>query len=107
MGGLARFDYIFGEKDGIIVYADNNLNLHRTKLENADKLYENHVGELLQPPSKETLENLPKLVRFEFKVAQKSDLVFSGLGWITIPSGSVVAGWAPKGVAVTIRRAMI
>ncbi|KRM90621.1 ribosome biogenesis GTPase YqeH [Liquorilactobacillus cacaonum] len=107
LGGLARFDYIFGEKDGIIVYADNNLNLHRTKLENADKLYENHVGELLQPPSKETLENLPKLVRFEFKVAQKSDLVFSGLGWITIPSGSVVAGWAPKGVAVTIRRAMI
>ncbi|MFT8424142.1 MAG: ribosome biogenesis GTPase YqeH [Liquorilactobacillus sp.] len=107
LGGLARFDYISGEKDGIIVYTDNNLMLHRTKLENADMFYEKHVGELLQPPSEETLTKLPELVRFEFKTVQKSDLVFSGLGWITIPAKAVVAGWAPKGVTVTIRRAMI
>ncbi|GAA6113248.1 MAG: ribosome biogenesis GTPase YqeH [Apilactobacillus sp.] len=107
-GGVARFDYVQGDKKhGFTVYVENNLLIHRTKLENADAFYEKHFGELLTPPSPESIEDFPELVRFEFKTNQKSDLVFEGLGWITVPADVVVAGWAPKGVAVLIRKAMI
>ena len=43
----------------------------------------------------------------EFKVSEKSDLVFSGLGWISLSPNTIVAGWAPEGVGVLIRKAMI
>lgn len=110
MGALARFDFIKGpkERNGIVVYLDNNLKVHRTKLENADHFYDKHAGELLQPPTREELNNgFPPLTRFEFKTSEKSDLVFAGLGWVTVPQNSIVVGWAPKGVSVTLRKAMI
>ncbi|KRL04744.1 ribosome biogenesis GTPase YqeH [Liquorilactobacillus oeni] len=107
LGALARFDYLAGKKTGIVVYADNNLMLHRTKTENAEAFYDRHAGELLQPPSGEKAAELPSLERFEFKASQKSDLVFAGLGWITVPAEVAVAGWAPKGVGLSIRRTMI
>ncbi|TPR14037.1 ribosome biogenesis GTPase YqeH [Apilactobacillus timberlakei] len=107
-GGVARFDYVNGDKKhGFIVYVENNLFIHRTKLINADAFYSKHFGEMLTPPSKDSIEDFPELVRYEFKTDQKSDLVIEGLGWITVPSDVVVAGWAPKGVSVLLRRAMI
>lgn len=105
LGALARFDYVAGEKQGVVVYAENNLMIHRTKTAGATEFYAKHAGELLQPPA--DITNLPELVRFEFKTKEKSDLVFSGLGWISVKADSVVAGWAPKGVAVSLRKAMI
>ncbi|MCP9328320.1 ribosome biogenesis GTPase YqeH [Liquorilactobacillus satsumensis] len=107
LGALARFDYLTGGKSGVVVYTDNNLPLHRTKTENAVSFYERHAGELLQPPAKENLEQILPWERFEFKTEQKSDLVFAGLGWITVPADAVVAGWVPQGVGVTLRRTMI
>ncbi|UQS85274.1 ribosome biogenesis GTPase YqeH [Apilactobacillus apisilvae] len=107
-GGVARFDYVNGDKKhGFTVYVENDLFIHRTKLINADNFYEKHFGEMLTPPSEDSIKEFPELVRYEFKTDQKSDLVIEGLGWITVPSGVVVAGWAPKGVSVLLRRAMI
>ena len=40
LGALARFDYVSGEKQGVVVYLDNNLMIHRTKTENASAFYE-------------------------------------------------------------------
>lgn len=105
LAGLARFDYVSGPKNGFTVYVENTLPLHRTKLENADNFYDKHVGDLLTPPS--DLDQLPPLTRHEFKITEKSDLVFEGLGWVTVPAGTVVAGYAPKGVGVLVRKAMI
>ncbi len=65
------------------------------------------AGTLLTPPTAEEMKDFPKLVRFEFKTTEKSDLVFAGLGWVTVKANSVVAGWAPEGVAVILRRAMV
>lgn len=107
MGGIARFDYLKGPKVGVVAYFDNNLQLHRTKLSNADKFYEKHLGDLLTPPTKTTKDQIPSLERFEFSTDEKTDLVYEGLGWITIPAGIAVAGWAPQGVRVLTRRAMI
>lgn len=107
MGALARFDYIQGDRTGITAYFENNLLIHRTKLANADDFYDKHAGDLLAPPTAAGLDELPPLQRHEFKTTVKTDIVIDGLGWITVPADTVVAGWAPKGVSVLTRRAMI
>ncbi|MBM7616494.1 ribosome biogenesis GTPase YqeH [Weissella uvarum] len=107
VGALARFDFIQGEKSGFTAYFENNLMLHRTKLEKADAFYQQHAGELLAPPEAEHLADLPPMQRHEFKTTQKSDIVIDGLGWLTVPQNAVVAAYAPKGVSVLIRKAMI
>lgn len=108
-GGLARFDYIKGGRRPVVCYLANSIDIHRTKLEKADELYEKHAGEMLQPPGKEELENFPELARHEFKLKDdKMDIVFSGLGWITLKEqGAQVAAYAPKGVSVLLRPSLI
>ena len=97
LGGLGRFDFIDGNKQGFTAFFDNNLKLHRTKLEGADAFYD--------------LADFPKLVRHEFTVKDKTDIVFSGLGWIRVQGKAdqptIVAAWAPEGVGVVVRKAII
>ncbi|PNY19702.1 ribosome biogenesis GTPase YqeH [Streptococcus parauberis] len=111
LGGLGRFDFISGDKQGFTAYFDNNLTVHRTKLEGASEFYQKHLGSLLTPPGPADKEDFPKLVPHEFTISDKTDLVFSGLGWLRI-NGSKdapvrIAGWAPKGVSVLTRKAII
>ena len=107
-GGVARFDYVKGERRSFTCFTSNDLKIHRTKLEKADELYQKQIGKLLQPPREDEVEDFPELVRFEFTVKQKADIVFAGLGWVTVNEpGAIVAGWAPKGVDVIIRKSLI
>ncbi len=101
-GGLTRFDFISGERQGMTAYFDNEIKVHRTKLAGATEFYEKHKGELLAPALVGA-----KLVRREFKITDKSDIVFSGLGWVRVPQKAVVAAWVPKGVDVVVRKALI
>lgn len=107
--GLARFDYLKGSgKQPFVFYTSNDLQLHRTKLENADELYERQLGKMLAPPSDFTKDDFPPLKRHQFTVEQPSDIVVSGLGWVTIQDENTsVAMWAPEGVDVFIRKTMI
>lgn len=109
IGGLARFDFIKGNRSSFTVYVDNNLPIHRTKLEKATQLYNEHRGELLSPPSKQFMDQLPELIRHEFSIKEgKTDIVISGLGWITAQHPNVVvACYAPKGVEVFVRPSLI
>ncbi|MGM0123863.1 ribosome biogenesis GTPase YqeH [Enterococcus sp. AZ194] len=107
LGGLARFDFIQGDRSSFVAYVSNDIEPHRTKLENADAFYEKHVGGLIQPPRVDEVADFPELIRFEFSIKEKTDIVFAGLGWITVTSPGVVAGWAPKGVDVIKRKALI
>ncbi|WHY84794.1 ribosome biogenesis GTPase YqeH [Neobacillus novalis] len=108
-GGLARFDYISGGRRSFVCYVSNEINIHRTKTENAAELYDNHVGEMLTPPRPEQLDSFPELVKQEFFVKEaKTDIVFSGLGWITVNEpGAKVAAYVPKGVQTLIRKSLI
>lgn len=108
-GGLARFDYITGGRSSFVCYLSNELNIHRTKTENASELYQNHVGEMLTPPRKDQIEEFPELIRHEFTIKEgKTDVVFSGLGWVTINDAGVkIAAYVPKGVHVMIRKSLI
>ncbi|QBO36764.1 ribosome biogenesis GTPase YqeH [Periweissella cryptocerci] len=107
LAGLARFDFVQGERNSFIGYFENNLMIHRTKLENADAFYAKHVGELLAPPTSDEVTEFPELQRHEFRTTVKSDIIFNGLGWVTVPANVTVAGWAPKGVSVMVRAAMV
>ncbi|MBP2241704.1 ribosome biogenesis GTPase YqeH [Cytobacillus eiseniae] len=108
-GGLARFDYVAGGRSSFICHFSNEINIHRTKLEKADELYKNHAGELLTPPRMEDMETFPELVKHEFTIKEgKTDIVFSGLGWITITDpGAKVAAYVPKGVHALVRKSLI
>ncbi|EPD86990.1 ribosome biogenesis GTPase YqeH [Streptococcus sp. HPH0090] len=107
LGGLGRFDFIAGEKQGFTAFFDNELKLHRTKLEGASVFYDKHRGTLLTPPNSKEKEDFPKLVQHVFTIKDKTDLVISGLGWIRVTGTAKVAVWAPEGVAVVTRKAII
>ena len=107
LGGLGRFDFITGEKQGFTAFFDNELKLHRTKLEGASDFYDKHLGNLLTPPNNKEKDDFPKLVQHVFTIKDKTDLVISGLGWIRVTDTAKVAVWAPEGVAVVTRKAII
>lgn len=107
IGGLGRLDFVKGDKETFVCYFSNQIPIHRTKLENADHLYDNHVGDLLSPPDEKTLAILPSLSKSTFKINESSDIVFPGLGWITIKGQNVIVdAYSPKGVAVSIRKSL-
>ncbi|WP_146812870.1 ribosome biogenesis GTPase YqeH [Halobacillus faecis] len=109
VGGLARLDFETGERSSFVCHFSNELNIHRTKLEKADELYENHLGELLSPPDPDTMTKLPPLKGHTLKIKEdKTDIVFSGLGWVTVPEGGItVTAHVPEGVKVSLRESLI
>ncbi|WP_080844912.1 ribosome biogenesis GTPase YqeH [Cytobacillus gottheilii] len=109
-GGLARFDYVSGGgKKSFVCHFSNELLIHRTKTENAEELYKNHAGEMLTPPRQEQMDEFPELVKQEFSIKEgKTDIVFSGLGWITVNDpGIKITAFVPKGVHVLTRKSLI
>ncbi|WP_174613876.1 ribosome biogenesis GTPase YqeH [Virgibacillus ihumii] len=105
-GGLGRIDFIKGERQSFVCYFANSLSIHRTKLENADKLYAEHKGVLLSPPEGESMKKLPELKKSTYRIKEeKTDIVFPGLGWISLPDGeATVAAYSPKGVHISLRK---
>jgi len=45
LGGLGRFDFVAGDKQGFTSYFYNELKLHRTKLEGASDFYDKHQAD--------------------------------------------------------------
>lgn len=108
-GGLARLDFVKGARNSFVCYLSNELRIHRTKLERADDLYRRQKGDLLSPPDASYADEFPRLVSQEFSLkAGKTDIVFSGLGWVMVANpGAVVRAHVPKGVHVYVRKALI
>ena len=108
-GGLARIDFLKGERQSFVCYFSNDLNIHRTKLEKADELYENHVTKLLSPPNELTLKRLPPLEERTFRIGEeKTDIVFPGLGWVSLSGSALtVRVFSPKGVPAISRKSII
>lgn len=110
LGGYARLDFVQGAPQSFVIYISNEIPIHRTKLEKADQLFQEHAGELLSPPSKDTLEKLPAMKKHFFSIpkGEKKDIVISGLGWITLQGEAAkLEVQAPKGVAVQLRQSLI
>lgn len=108
--GLARMDFVKGDRQSFTIYASNLIELHRTKLENADHLFNKHFGELLSPPTKESVSIFEKPIKKSFEIKnRKTDIVISGLGWITINSdvGALIDIYVAKEIEVFTRESII
>lgn len=106
IAGLARLDIMGCDKVSVTTYFANNLNIHRCKQSNADKLWSEHLGELLCPC---TVDNFKKLSKYQTKPHYpKTDVVINGLGWFSI-SGSFkeLTVYTDKNCGVTFREAII
>lgn len=107
LGGIARIDFIKGPRSAFTYYVSNDLYIHRTKLSEADALYEKHRGELLSPPSKQRLEIFPELVAKEIVLEKNQDVAISGLGWFTVNEAVELRVWIPKEVNFIVRESII
>ena len=80
IGGLARFDFISGNRSSFTIHVSNDLPIHRTKLSNAESLYKEHVGGMLSPPSESRLKKCRHLSVMNFQLKkQKRILLFQDL----------------------------
>jgi len=108
VGGLARFDFIKGERTSFVTHFSNSLHIHRTKLEKADQLWDTRAGDVLVPVIEEA-GTIRQMAAYPFKIGQKkTDVVVSGLGWFTIPGANQeIVVHAPVGVGVFVRDSLI
>lgn len=104
LSGLARVDFVSGEKNSFTIYAASHLTLHRTKTENAEEFYEKHYAGLLAPPELDepVLINDGKV--YTFSVTEDSDIEISGYAFISVRPGAEISVHVPKGVDVNIRQ---
>ena len=109
-GGMARVDFVKGERQSYTLYASNLVDIHRTKLSNADALFEKHLGTLLKPPFEDNISIFKNQVKKNFKIDdRKIDIVISGLGWITVnsDSGCEIDIYVPEEIEVFVRESII
>lgn len=109
-GGMARVDFVKGERQSFTLYASNLVDIHRTKLSNADALFEKHLGTLLKPPFEDNISIFKNQVKKNFKIDdRKIDIVISGLGWITVnsDSGCEIDIYVPEEIKVFVRESII
>ena len=110
LGGIARFDTVKGPRSGYTFYMSNNVDLHRTKLEKADKVFDTLVSQAKIQPISSTIPTSASLKRHEYVLPEGTnvDVVILGLGWINVKGkGQTIAVWTPEGVNVIIRDAKI
>lgn len=110
-GALVRFDFVKGERQSFTCYVSGGLKVHRTKLERASEVYEEHKGGLLSPPAGDRLGKLPPWTRHAIRIPPggPKDVFVSGLGWIKANglTGCDLVVHAPKGVKVIVRDPLI
>ncbi len=109
VGGLARFDYIKGNKTGFTFYVSNECDLHRTKLEKADATFESLIRTKEILPIANSVKTINDLEKHEFVLPDYPvDILISGLCWVRVnEKNACVNVLAPKGVSVSMRKCKI
>lgn len=110
-GGLASFSIVSGPKEGYACYANNAIDIHRTKYENHIELYDKHKDDTLLVPKAIDVKEYNDFTIHTFKLKKdgsKKDIVILGLGWISFnANGQVIEVAVPKNVDVVLRDALI
>lgn len=107
LAGAARIDFVKGDKTAFTYYVSNDCYIHRTKLSEADALYERHKGELLSPPTTAELAAFPPLTKKHIRLKANQDVAISGLGWLCANQAVALDVWVPKGVHIAVRESII
>jgi len=106
-GGLARIDFLEGNKTNFICYTSEFIKVHRTKLENADELFKNQVKILLTPPFKDEDDFPLRGHLFNIKTINKQDIVLPGIGFVTISGNVKIKVYTRSNTTPYIREALI
>jgi ribosome biogenesis GTPase A len=98
---LATISHTLGDRKAFNCYFANEVEIHRTKYENKEKIWANDtVGKL---KFEET-----ELWTHKFNLGtDQTDIVISGLGWVRVSGKGLIEVEAPKGVKVIKREALI
>lgn len=108
ISGLAVFEVLKASNLSITCYFSDKLLVHRTKASRIDDLLANHLGEMLNPPTKdETLNIVYEDKIFEIKGENKKDIVISGLGFVSFNKECKIKVKIIKDTDVFIRNAII
>lgn len=102
LGPLAAVSYKYGGHNSFTVYMSDKMVVHRTKYENHEDFYNNHYNGLLAPPAIDT----PVLNDGDvntYTVEPNTDILISGLAFVSVRDQATVEVKVPKGVAVYIR----
>lgn len=108
IGGVALLEVLDKEDAKAIIYASNELDIHKTNTSKVDYLINNRVGDILTPPTKEEVKNISfdeKEIKFDGK--KKKTIWFSGFGFISIIGKCKVKVRYIKGTEVLITNAII
>lgn len=107
--GFVRINFIEGERSSFVSYFANNILIHRTKLENSEKFYQEHKFDVLKYPLEEDIKKMGTIVTKKVKVtkAQKIDIAISGLGFISVYGECYLEVQYFNNVRVITRKAMI
>ena len=108
IAGLARIDFIEGDRQTFLCFLSNRLYIHRSKLENSDQFQEMHYGTLLSPPtSRDRLPPFQKKQIMLHKENDKQDILLPGLGWITCSKADALIELSvPKGIELVLRQSV-
>ena len=83
--GLAFLSFKCDEKISATMYTAADLYIHRCKTSNLDNLIDTQLGQLLNPPVKEELDNIKyKDIIIDLDGKMKKDIWFSGFGFVEI-----------------------
>ena len=104
-------DFVKGERQSFTLYASNLVEIHRTKLSNADALFEKHFRTNVKTNHLKIISlflgnKLERILKIDNR---KTDIVISGLGWITVnsDSGCEIDILVPEEIEVFVRESII
>lgn len=111
IGGLVVVNYLQGERCSFNFFFNNNIDLHRAKLENIEKLYDNHLEDNLFKPRAINVNNYHDFIKHDIVLDNsnlKKDIIIMGLGWISLKANNqVIELLLPKNVVYVIKDALI
>ena len=106
IGGLVRLDVIGCDNATAVVYCSDFLKCHRTATQNADRLWESHLGEELRPAINNSFAEMNATV-FRYQPGKK-DYCICGLGWVSVSGKySEVRVHCDPRIKIISRKAMI
>lgn len=107
--GFLRIDFVFGSKSSFVTNFRNDLLIHRTKRENADMFYEEHVDDILKIPHPDERKKLGglKTIEVDFDLNEKKDIVISGMGFVSVYGFGHLTLKTFKNVDIVIRKAIL
>eukprot|EP00826_Nyctotherus_ovalis_P053887 TRINITY_DN7033_c0_g1_i1.p1 TRINITY_DN7033_c0_g1~~TRINITY_DN7033_c0_g1_i1.p1 ORF type:complete len:208 (-),score=47.15 TRINITY_DN7033_c0_g1_i1:47-670(-) len=89
LGGLARIDILKQTGVCLSIFVGENVTIHKSAVERAERVYEKHVGDLLRPAYSVDKDKIQWVTHDIAIQGPGKDLTIEGLGWIGIGSGGV------------------